>query len=327
MNGLDVSLIVPTYNRRASLAQVLDRLAHQSYPADRFEVLVVSDGSTDGTDQLLRAASYPFALVPIFQANQGVAVARNNGVAEARADNLLFIDDDVVPSPELIEEHMSLLAQDDCRVILGPMVTPPDARLSPWIRYEQRMLEKQYQDMIQGRWQATARQFYTGNTSVGRRHVLAAGGFDPAFRRAEDVELAYRLKELGLTFIFNPRAIGYHYAERSFASWKAIGRSYGRNDVIMARQKGQRWLLDTVLREYGRRSLPVRLVTRLGLGRPAVARSLTAGLELMMRLADRLDSPRLVTYACSGIFNLEFYQGMAEELGGPDRFWQEIARV
>jgi GT2 family glycosyltransferase len=323
----ELSIIIPTYNRQRRLARVLDGLARQSLPPERFEVVIVSDGSSDGTNELIQSASTPFVIVPVLQPNQGVAAARNSGVARAAADLLLFIDDDVVPSADLLREHVALLRQNDCQIVLGPMLTPPDARLEPWVRYEQLMLEKQYQEMIAGQWQATARQFYTGNTSVARRHVLAAGGFDPAFRRAEDVELAYRLKDLGLAFVFNPRAIGYHYAERSFDSWKCIAHDYGRNDVIMTRHKGQEWLLSTILREYRGRSFLVRAVAHLGLDRPAASRAITAALRRLMLAGDRLGSARLIYYACSGIFNLSFYQGVADELGGAQHFWQELSRV
>src|SRR5687768_17413192 len=150
------------------------------------------------------------------------------------------------------------------------MLTPPDfeAQMAPWVQWEQAMLVKQYEDMANGRWLPTARQFYTGNTSLARRHLLEAGGFDPTFRRAEDVELAYRLAAHGLRFVFNPQAIGHHYAERTFASWLAIPYAYGRNDVIFSRDKGQSWLLPTLLYEFRQRRPLIRALTRLCLDRP-----------------------------------------------------------
>ena len=81
------------------------------------------------------------------------------------------------------------------------------------------MLAEQYSQVSAGRMQMTARNFFTGNTSLARRHLIASGGFDPTFQRAEDVELRYRLNLLGLQFLFNSDAIGYHYAERRFSSW------------------------------------------------------------------------------------------------------------
>jgi GT2 family glycosyltransferase len=323
----ELSVVLPTFNRLSQLKRVLAALERQTFPADRFEVVVVADGCTDGTNEYLRSLRTPFELVLSSQDNQGVAMARNRGVAHARADLILFLDDDVVPVPEWIAEHMQVLRQDDQVVVLGPMLPPPDVKLAPWVRWEERMLEKQYQDMIEGRWQPTARQFYTGNTSLAKRHIVAAGGFDPRFHRAEDVELAYRLKDLGLRFVFNPKAVGYHYAERSFESWLKIPYAYGRYDVVITRAKGQDWLLPTVLREFRGRSPLIRALTRLCLDRPRLSRVTITLLKQAVLLGDRLGVEALPRYACSGIFNLRHYQGIADELGGAAAFWQEMEKA
>lgn len=118
---------------------------------------------------------------------------------------MLFLDDDVVPAPDLINEHLRWHAEHPNRVVLGTMITPPDVRLLPWVAWEQAMLEKQYRAMTSGIWPATARQFYTGNTSLSRQLILDVGGFDERFRRAEDIELAYRLAKLGVEFVFAPQ--------------------------------------------------------------------------------------------------------------------------
>ena len=321
----DLSIVLPTYNRLDQLKRVIAALGRQTFPADRLEVVVVSDGSSDGTNEYLRAADTSFELVPLLQENQGVAAARNNGVARTRAEIILFVDDDVVPVPELIEEHLKHHRQDDRVVVLGPMLPPPDTKLLPWVQWEERMLEKQYEDMILGHWAPTARQFYTGNTSLARRHVLSAGGFDPAFRRAEDVELAYRLKDMGLRFIFEPKAVGYHYAQRSFAAWSKIPYAYGRYDVVMTREKGQTWLLPTVLKEYHGRNALTRGLTRLCLDRPRLGSAALGFLKALALIGDRIALESLPRYAYSGIFNLRYYQGIADALGGAEAFWQETA--
>lgn len=97
LNGMAlpfVSVIIPTYNRKDSLLRTLESLSQQSYPHDRFEVIVVDDGGSDGTDQITQVA-YPFNLHYLRQANQGSAAARNNGAVQSRGDILLFIDDDM----------------------------------------------------------------------------------------------------------------------------------------------------------------------------------------------------------------------------------------
>src|SRR5215813_890124 len=101
-----VSVVIPTYNRVAQIVRVLEGLERQIYPLDQFEVVVVSDGSTDGTNEYLNTISTPLRLVVVTQPNQGVAAARNQGVACATGKIVLFVDDDVVPVPQLIAEHL-----------------------------------------------------------------------------------------------------------------------------------------------------------------------------------------------------------------------------
>ena len=326
MNKPEISIVIPTFNRRASLERVLNALRRQTLPLDRFEVVVVSDGSSDGTVEFLQGpqASPALNLRPLIQANQGVATARNNGYRAAQADLVLFLDDDVIPAPQLVAEHLAFQPRD--AIVLGPMLTPKDATLAPWVLYEQRMLEKQYGDMLAGRWKPTARQFYTGNTSLYKKYLEQTGGFDPTFRRAEDVELAYRLKDLGCRFEFHMAAEGYHYAQRSFASWNAIATAYGRNDVIMARSKGQVWLLPTIFREFRLRNRLIRSLTWLCLGRARLVQLCTSLLGWAAWLGGRMGSEPLARAAYSGIFNLRYYQGAADELGGRSAFWQELRK-
>src|SRR5262245_60053207 len=101
-----VSVVIPTYQRRASLERVLGALARQEWDSDRLEVLVVSDGSLDGSLEMARAYPLPFPLIALEQPNQGPAVARNLGLAHAAGPLVLFLDDDVLPSPQLIAEHV-----------------------------------------------------------------------------------------------------------------------------------------------------------------------------------------------------------------------------
>lgn len=323
-----VSVVLPTYNRLARLKTVLKGLEQQNYALQDFEVIVVSDGSTDGTEDYIRTVETPLDLRSFSQHNQGAAVARNFGLEKARGAIILFIDDDVVPAPQLIVEHMRIHQQDDGRtVVLGPMLTPPDYDMLPWVAWEQAMLEKQYKSMVAGDWQPTARQFYTGNTSLARQHLLDHEGFDPCFRRAEDVELAYRLADSGLRFQFNPEAVGYHYAERSFVSWERIPYEYGRNDVRFHVDKGQDWLLPTVYREYQGRNPMIRGLALVCLDRSTVSKISRLGLKWIAALGARAQVAALPKIAYSGIFNLQYYQGIADQLGGRKLFFAGLKAV
>lgn len=316
-----ISIVIPTYNRLESLKRVLSALEQQTVPVDQFEVVIVSDGATDGTHEYLATLDKPYSLKTITQPNQGVAVARNNGIANASGQIILFIDDDVVPTSTLISEHLRYHeVYGDNVVVIGPMLSPPDFKMSPWVRWEQEKLAGQYQDMLEEKWQPTARQFYTGNTSLARHWLNENQRFDPTFRRAEDVELAFRLQDRGVCFVFHPGAVGYHYAERSLNSWLAIPYAYGRNDVIFARQKGHPAILGATFTEFYHRNQVIQTSTRLCLDRPYLIGIVNKLLIAVLYLGFRGPNTKLTSLACSWLFNLHYYQGIADGLNGRAAF-------
>jgi len=97
-----ISVIIPTYNRRDSLLRTLDSLKNQSFPMDRFTVIVVDDGSTDDTQSIL-SQQFPFAFRCLHQKNQGATAARNYGARVSQSEILVFIDDDITISPQTLE--------------------------------------------------------------------------------------------------------------------------------------------------------------------------------------------------------------------------------
>jgi GT2 family glycosyltransferase len=294
---------------------VITALEQQAYPSDAYEVIVISDGSTDGTDAYLETLRSTMRLRWFPQANRGPAAARNAGVKKAGGEFIVFIDDDVVPEPQLLGEHARSHSEADHDVVvLGPLLTPEGFEMAPWVRWEQEMLMKQYRALLRGDWPATARQFYTGNASLRRSHILAAGGFDEGFRRAEDVELAYRLADKGFDFVFNMQAAGMHFAERSFRAWLDAAYTYGRNDVIFTRDRNQKWLLPAVRQEFRDRHFLIRSLVRVCRGRSRLTRIATSALKLAGDAATLLRATDIEGLAYSGLFNLQYYDGLFNEL-------------
>src|SRR5215831_17735767 len=119
-----LTIVVPSYNRLASLERLLSSLERQTVPHDEFEVVVVDDGSTDGTFDALQRRQTSITLRVCQQANAGPAAARNRGVREARAELILFLDDDVVPIDGLIAMHLDYHAHHTNTVVIGPMMPP-----------------------------------------------------------------------------------------------------------------------------------------------------------------------------------------------------------
>lgn len=322
-----ISVVVPTYNRRHQLHRTLVGLAAQVGAGRTFETIVVSDGSTDDTDDYLRQGRTPVPVVALDQPNSGPAAARNRGVEAANGELIVFVDDDVVPAPRLVAGHLSAHESfGDGLVSIGPMLTPSDARLSPWVQWEQRMLYKQYDSMRSHELQASARQFYTGNAAIRRRHLDEAGGFDESFRRAEDIELAYRLDAMGLTFAFVQEAVGYHYAERSYDSWRSNAYVYGRSDVIFGRDRGQAWMLPLIADHWDSRHPYVRAVTRLSIPRPRLHFVVEGALRTAAAVTRRARFDAVGGYALSAIYNLAYYEGVADELGGAAHLDRLLAR-
>ncbi len=321
---IEVSVVVPTYNRLDRLQRVLSCLEGQTYPRDRYEVIVVSDGSTDGTAEYLRALTQDMHLKYVQQENQGPAAARNQGMRMAAGAIVLFLDDDVIPAPNLIAEHMRSHQQSANSVVIGPMLTPEDFQLSPWVSWEQAKLNDYYSKMLSGQYSASSHLFYTGNASLARSVLIASGGFDKSFRRAEDIELANRLEGLGVRFVFNERAVGYHYAERSFRSWMETPYQYGKNNIIFALQKKQAGQLDDVFRDFLSRNLLIRLLVTACLDRPVLGKLIIWGLKWTLVLSDRLKVKAVSLAACSGIFNLRYFQGASDQLNGKKEFFSKL---
>ena len=314
-----MSVVVPTFNRVRRLTRVLDALATQS--SQPSEIIVVSDGSTDGTSAYLRSLDPDRRVRTIEQENAGVSAARNAGAAAATGDLLLFVDDDLVPSRELVTAHVvAHLDGGPTTVVIGPMLDPEDHTFAPWTAWEQRMLHKQYDAMTRGDYAPTPRQFYTANASMRREFFARSGGFDPDFRRMEDIELAWRLGDLHASWVFEPDAIGWHYAERTFDSWIAIADAYGHNDVKFGRDQGRNHVLRTIVAEYGSRSILLRSLLQLTFRSDLLSSLVRTSARLMSSAPGRVATTRMTGAALSCAYNDAYYRGVIDELGGLRRF-------
>ena len=116
---IEISVIIPTYNRAQQLRICLDALSSQTQPDADFEVVVVDDGSTDTTSTLLETLKTPYTLRFLKQEHSGQQNARNRGAQAARGRYCLFLDDDIVADPNLVTEHLRVQRQHNGVVAIG----------------------------------------------------------------------------------------------------------------------------------------------------------------------------------------------------------------
>lgn len=311
------SVVTPTRGRLRSALRVLAGLADQDYPHDLIEVLVILDGPDEEAAAVLRGQGYPFRLSVWQQPVRGPAAARNLGLRVARAPFVLFLDDDVIPDAHLVSAHRAAHGDDRSLVVIGPLLAPAEGKAPPWISWEWSTLAEQYRAMLAGEWAPTPRQFYTGNASVRRDHLLAVGGFNEAFKRGEDVELAWRLHSVGLRFVFEPNAIGTHLARRSYRKWLTAAREYGRTDVMLERIRTGQSIPPWVLKEFVRRNPHTRRLALAGVRSPwllPVAR-VTGAVALAVTRVTGTDRAHQL---CSGLFTMNYWSGVADQLDSAD---------
>jgi GT2 family glycosyltransferase len=310
-----LSVVTPTFNRKRSLQRLLAALGRQTVDSSSFEVVIVDDGSTDGTLGSIEAADYGFALQLLQQANSGPARARNRGIEAARGKLILFLDDDVEPAPDLIEEHLkSHAAEQEQLVVVGPLSSLPHYA-QPWVAWEQAKIEEQYAALTSGKLVATFRQFWTGNASLAKAHLVALGGFNAEFLRGEDVELGCRLHGLGLKFRFNAKASVLHHAERSLDSWCKAHQSYGRVEVEIFGQLGQDELVEVLAGNLSRLHAGTQWVLRACFGRPKVYDAVTKALRTWLQSAAAAGAPAATEKICSVLANVLYWRASAEALG------------
>ncbi len=236
-----ISVIIPTCNRKEILGRTLNALNKQHYPQDEYEVIIVDDGSTDGTltHVLQLAPKLHTKIILLQQKQQGPAAARNLAIKEANGEILLFLNDDTVAAPDLLQQHMKLHEKEpDLRNgVLGRVVWSPDIKITPFMYWlEHGGPQFKYDEIRQG--EISWRYFWTCNLSLKRYFLIQNGVFDEDFPYAawEDIELGYRLSKCGLKLLYNEAAVGYHYHNITLESAKEKMLLHGWSATIMDRK-------------------------------------------------------------------------------------------
>lgn len=212
---IKISIIVPTYNRLQWLKLCLKALKNQTIIPEKFEVLIVVDGSKQIANIKYHIASIlrKFNYQILTQPHRGVAAARNLGIKKAKGKVVLLMSDDILACKNLIQEHLNFHQKypADNIAVLGYVPWHPQLKLNlflEWLYFSG--LQADY-NSLKDEEVVSFKCFYTSNVSLKKDFLLENGVFDENFKAAyEDTELSYRLKQKGLKIIFCKKALAYN---------------------------------------------------------------------------------------------------------------------
>lgn len=250
-----VSVIIPSYNKAKRLRLVLQTLVNQNCGAEKFEIIVVNDGSNDETGDTVIYFQNNTALnvTHIYQSNQGRAAARNRGIKAAKGDILLFLDDDRLVGEDFVNQHLHWFEnkQDKDFVVLGKRMCLFFSRFDEIYEYYQQLLRDTPEELFK---RAREEHYYwkkvkpviempaiswmlftTGNVSMGAKLFEKVGMFNEGFQGwgYEDTELGYRLWKEGIPFVSHEAAVNFHIEH--LRSRRELEKDMRRNQVFLQR--------------------------------------------------------------------------------------------
>ena len=206
-----VSVVIPTFNRADTLGETLDSIFEQTYRP--IEVIVVDDGSTDATAEVIKA--YGDQIQYIYQNNAGPSAARNRGISQVGGDLITFLDSDDLWLPSKLETQVRLMNRLDTSIVCclcNALMRQSDGR--EMVSFDSAELNPSLEE---GVWMnvaqvlATRFIFFNQAVMVRRDALLETGGYDESLWLMEDQDLALRLALKGQwAFIKEPLVISSH---------------------------------------------------------------------------------------------------------------------
>jgi len=289
----ELSVVIPTLNRAKQLGRCLDALKRQTLAPDRFEAVIVDNGSDAATlDAVRRAAGETtFRTSVLVEPRRGPAAARNRGIEASRGQRILFLGDDILASPALLAEHLAAAAgAPDCAV-LGFTDWATHLRLTPFMRYlaPERGPQFRYATIADPR-NCGYQFFYTSNISLPRKW-FDLERFDERFAYAvlEDADLGYRLQKRGLRIVFHRAALAWHDHAIRFRDFVRRMDQLGESMVLLYHKCPELAADPNIIPSEGHRPLLTRArEVRMAIVASLIAAADSLGFPLPERLYQRV---------------------------------------
>ncbi len=238
---MDISIIIPTYNRKIFLANCLKSLFNQTYPKEKYEIIIVDDGSNDGTKEFitgLQSKYNAYNLNYFYQRNKGWASSRNLGIKKTKGKIIVFIDTDCIANKNWLESILMSFGKAPKRVggIGGPTVVK---------FYKQNIIAQIDQAILNhfiNKFKKDKEALFlpTCNLSIKKEIFAKIGNFDTDFDKeaGEDSEFCWRIIKNGYKLIYEPRMQVEHLQRDTFSSFLLQNFTYGRG-MYLVRKKHQ----------------------------------------------------------------------------------------
>lgn len=310
-----ISVVIATLNRQASLARLLRQLDAQTLDPAAFETIVVDDGSTEPVGQTVGLSGFRSSITVLRTERVGAAAARHAGIARARGEVIVILDDDIQVRPDFLAAHLEMHPSGSRNVVLGWIRPDPAAQLPVFERFHAEVLERFGDDVRNGRVALQGTHVATGNVSFPRADYLTIGGFDPSLPHSEDAELGVRLQKAGVTLTFSNRATVVHSSDRaSLAAWRRRAFVYGVCDRRIARKhpdvpSADPWRYLSEVHPLSRPLLAAAVVV------PSMMALVARATMLAAFCADRLGARRLGLRATTLAYGIEYFRGVRHASG------------
>jgi GT2 family glycosyltransferase len=312
----EMSVVLATYNRIDLLLRLLQSLSKQTLSCERFEVIVVDDGSRLPVRTQVDPRDYSFRLTLIEQANAGPSSARHRGVLEARGRILVLIDDDMELPSGFLNTHLTYHASETPTAVFGRYASDPKiGEKALFERYHGLKWDELSEAVASGRVIVDGTMLATGNASMRREDYLRVGGLDLSLPRAEDMALGLDLEEIGVRLVFSDAAYSVHLSDHTQAEkWRARAFLHGKLEPRIARKHptmahADPWRFAFSLPLSGRvLCMPTMLWPELG------EKLATVTLAAAERV-DGLGFERIALRVTGLVFGMEYFRGMRVEAG------------
>jgi GT2 family glycosyltransferase len=316
VSKIEISVVVATFDRTASVVKLLGDLAAQTVPADSFEVIVVDDGSRERVAPQLEGKSTPFVLTVLEQKNAGPAAARDRGIQAAKGEIIVIVDDDMAVAPSFLSVHLARHRAGHS-VVLGYIQPAPNlARMPLFERFHAHQLAQQVASYRGGR-QARGVHVCTGNVSFRRADYLAVGGFDKALGRSEDRDLGIRLELAGASFVFAEEAASTHHSDHAdIEVWLKRAYLYGVYDARIGKKHEATDRVDVAPWRFFFLVNPItRPFLLIAVGAPSGAHRIARRSMQLSSLLDRFGFEALAIRGTTFVYGMEYFRGVRTENG------------